>query len=468
MKNSLRVKIYAMILPLIVMIVAFSAVFASLESRTALTGIMNHHMTYKAEQLRDYAYSEWDVLENLQLADKEEYRNAAVKSFLSYASSLLRTDTEQILIFDAQGRRVSRISLRESDVESGDENTDAPVTVPALTPGWFNGSLFGETRVGVVFAFEPFGWTVAMTELESRFFSQVRTIGQIHLLILAFSLILLLFFVSLVIGHITKPLERLAQTIGNITETGDLTNHATIEYQDEIGLLARRFNDMIDSIQVKNRELERIGHSEHEARETAVQREMETLLLLGRISDFRDERTEAHLVRIGALSALLGRLAGLDETEQDILKNSAPLHDMGNISVPESILQKPGKLTEDEFEVIKMHPGMGYNVLIKARSTYLIEGAQIALTHHEKWDGTGYPRGLRADEIPINGRIVSLVDVFDSLTSELLYKKAWSFEDARQYIVSMSAVHFDPLLVKHFTENFSLFCDICERPKGSQ
>ena len=133
------------------------------------------------------------------------------------------------------------------------------------------------------------------------------------------------------------------------------------------------------------------------------------------------------------------------------------MHDIGKLAVPESILLKPGKLSAEESEKMKAHTTFGHELLKDARSIFLIEGAKIALTHHEKWDGSGYPAGLKGEDIPLSGRIVSIVDVFDALTSSRPYKQAWSFESVRDYIAEQRGKHFDPRLADLVLENFSAF-----------
>jgi response regulator RpfG family c-di-GMP phosphodiesterase len=326
-----------------------------------------------------------------------------------------------------------------------------------LNAGWFSGEIQGENRVGVAFRLEPLNWTVAVTELEDTFFSDIRTIQGAHLWILAVSVALLTTFLSIFIGYVIRPLERLAGTIGMITETNDLTQRAQIEVDDEIGTLAYKFNAMVSTLQENYRQLELAGQAEKRARQTAVEREQETLSLLGSVSDFRDEETGDHLRRIGSLAGLFADLLGLDADRRDLLVNGAPLHDIGKIAIPDAVLLKKGRLTPEEFEVIKRHAALGHALLKDAKSGYLSEGATIALTHHEKWDGSGYPNGLAGEDIPLSGRIVSLIDVFDALTSERPYKEAWPAERAFEAIAEQRGKHFDPRLVDLFVDNFDAF-----------
>ena len=452
----LRFRLYLMILPLLVAALFLSGVLASLESRVALTRLANRHMAFKAEQLQNYFESEWNVVIRLGLDKDPVYRSAVEASFRSYAASLLRSETEMIVAFDDHGNTALRIGFQTLSGSSGPQQ---PAEAVKLAPGWFTGKLFGENRVGVAFAVEPLGWTAAVTELETAFFSDVHTMQYVQLSILIVSVVVVAGFLSIFIGHILRPAERLTATIERIIATNDLTARAQIEFTDEIGTLAREFNTMISNLQVNYRRLEETSQAEKLSRQLALEREAETLLLLGRVSDLRDTETGAHLKRIGSLAALLSTLLGQNEEQEKAMRNSAPLHDIGKLAVPESILLKPGKLSAEESEKMKLHTVFGYELLKDARSIYLIEGAKIALSHHEKWDGTGYPAGLKGEDIPLSGRMVGIVDVLDALTSVRPYKDAWDFESVRAYIAEQRGNHFEPRLADVVLENFAAFQD---------
>jgi putative two-component system response regulator len=147
---------------------------------------------------------------------------------------------------------------------------------------------------------------------------------------------------------------------------------------------------------------------------------------------------------------ILGRGAGLSQEEQDILFTASPLHDIGKVVIPDAILEKPGKLTRQEFDIVKKHTIVGYEILKGSNSPLLRVAAKIALTHHEKYDGSGYPEGLSGNDIPMAGRICALSDVFDALTSQRPYKKAWTVKDAVAEVRRNRGKHFDPVLVDVF------------------
>lgn len=173
-------------------------------------------------------------------------------------------------------------------------------------------------------------------------------------------------------------------------------------------------------------------------------RERETVARLARAAEFRDPETGAHIQRMAHYSALIGRRLGLEPFYTEALLQAAPMHDVGKMGIPDHILLKPGRLTPDEFEIMKRHPQIGYDILKDSASPVLQLAASIALHHHEKFNGSGYPLGLRGKAIPLEGRIVAVADVFDALTSARAYKKAWPLEQATDLLREGRGAHFDP------------------------
>lgn len=189
--------------------------------------------------------------------------------------------------------------------------------------------------------------------------------------------------------------------------------------------------------------------------------EYEISLRLGVAAEFRDLETGMHTRRISALSHALGKLNGMTDEDAELLRYASPLHDVGKIGIPDSILLKPGKLDSDEFEIMKNHTVIGGNILQDAVRYPLLEaGRIIALQHHEKWDGSGYPYGIAGSNVHIFARIVSIVDVFDALTSERPYKKAFPLEKAQAIMIDGLGTFFDPDLLLLFFENLDLFVKI--------
>ena len=191
----------------------------------------------------------------------------------------------------------------------------------------------------------------------------------------------------------------------------------------------------------------------------------EIIYKMGEIGESRSNETGNHVKRVANYSKLLATLYGLDEKECDILFTASPMHDIGKVGIPDSILNKPGKLDENEWKIMRKHCVIGYNILKNSKREILKAAAIVAMTHHEKWDGTGYPKGLKGEEIHIYGRITAIADVFDALGSHRCYKKAWEDEKVFELLRNEKSKHFDPKLVDLFFENLDKFIEIRDRYK---
>lgn len=196
---------------------------------------------------------------------------------------------------------------------------------------------------------------------------------------------------------------------------------------------------------------------------TIRQREIETIVRLTRAAEFRDANTGLHVIRVGEMCAALARAMGLPAEECDMLLLAAPMHDVGKVATPDDILLKPGKLTVAEWEVMKQHTTAGYEILRESDSPMLQLAAEIAISHHERFDGKGYPNGIRGNDIPFSGRLCSIVDVFDALTSVRPYKAAWPTEEALEEIRKANGTQFDPDVHALFFENIDQMLDIKRR-----
>jgi len=179
---------------------------------------------------------------------------------------------------------------------------------------------------------------------------------------------------------------------------------------------------------------------------------LEIVQRLGLAAEYKDNETGLHVIRMSHFARILGIAAGMTETEADDLLHAAPMHDVGKIGIPDRILQKPGPLDPEEWKIMQSHVTIGAEIIGEHDGGMLALAAQIALTHHEKYDGSGYPRGLRGADIPLVGRIVAIADVFDALTSKRPYKKAWTEEEAIAFLREQKGRHFDPALVDLFIE----------------
>lgn len=184
---------------------------------------------------------------------------------------------------------------------------------------------------------------------------------------------------------------------------------------------------------------------------------------LGMAAEYKDNETGLHVIRMSHFSKVLALAAGFSEAAAEELLNAAPMHDIGKIGIPDAVLRKPGKLDEQEWTVMRQHVEIGARIIGEHASGLLRTAQRIALTHHEKWDGSGYPNGLSGEEIPLEGRIVAIADVFDALTSVRPYKAAWTVEAAVGLLREESGRHFDPQLVELFIQQLPAILEIKER-----
>ena len=198
----------------------------------------------------------------------------------------------------------------------------------------------------------------------------------------------------------------------------------------------------------------------------AKRTEFEISIRLGRASEFRDLETGGHIKRMSHYSKLLGELYGLDTQECELILYAAPLHDIGKVGIPDKILLKPGKFENDEFEIMKLHAELGSKMLEGAEDFPVLEaGHIIAAQHHEKWNGQGYPVGIRGEEIHLYARIVAIADVFDALSSKRVYKEPMELDKVLTIMQNDAGTHFDPNLIKLFLENIDKFLEIQEKYK---
>lgn len=178
----------------------------------------------------------------------------------------------------------------------------------------------------------------------------------------------------------------------------------------------------------------------------------EIIFTMGEIGESRSKETGNHVKRVAEYSYILARALGMSETEAELLKIASPMHDIGKVAIPDTVLKKPGKLTEEEFDIMKTHTAIGYHLLKNSKRQILKTAAVVAYQHHEKWNGKGYPCGLRGEEIHIYGRITAIADVFDALGSERVYKKAWEIDRILKLFQEERGEHFDPEVVDVFIE----------------
>jgi putative two-component system response regulator len=210
----------------------------------------------------------------------------------------------------------------------------------------------------------------------------------------------------------------------------------------------------------QNRELDRKVREQtkdlHDTRLKIIQR-------LGRAAEFKDDNTGLHVIRMSHYARVLGKAAGMNDAMADLMLDAAPMHDIGKIGIPDSILKKAGTLDDEERRIMQSHAQMGQDIIGDDSSELLQMANTVAISHHERWDGSGYPNKLAGEDIPIVGRIVAIADVFDALTSVRPYKDAWSIEKAVSYLQDHSGSHFDENLVKLFVDNLDKILAIKEQ-----
>ena len=272
--------------------------------------------------------------------------------------------------------------------------------------------------------------------------------------------------------YIKLQLERFADQIDNqiqnklMTEVMIKYSQLSKQFENKNKLLAKAENRLlkynIELEEIVNKKVAEISKSQ-----------IATIYALVKLAESRDDDTGTHIERTSTLCKLMAQYLSLLPEYKEIINDkyidniykASPLHDIGKVGIPDSILLKPGKLTKDEFDIMKSHTTIGYKTLSEVQRKYknngfIKMGMEIAKYHHEKWDGTGYPIGLSENEIPISARIMALVDVYDALRSKRVYKEAFTHEKTYEIIKEGRGKHFDPLIVDVFLENHEKFKDV--------
>ncbi len=237
---------------------------------------------------------------------------------------------------------------------------------------------------------------------------------------------------------LTQGLERASL----IKENKQYKEHLEVEVQ-------RRTEDLRSEIKVRKEAQDALMELQVEVIET----QKEIIMTLGEVVETRSNETAKHVRRVAEYTRILALRAGLGEEKANLLRLAAPMHDVGKIGIPDTVLNKPGKLTSEEFDIIKTHTTIGYEILKHSERPIIKAAAIVAHEHHERWDGKGYPQGLAGEDINIYGRITGIADVYDALGSDRVYKKAWSVEKIRGYFEEQKGKQFDPFLTELFFDN---------------
>ncbi|NIM95241.1 MAG: HD domain-containing protein [Anaerolineales bacterium] len=245
-----------------------------------------------------------------------------------------------------------------------------------------------------------------------------------------------------VAGRLTNPLLQVVQASLQVTQ-GNLNVKVEPSGSDEVTTLAHTFNRMVDSLNTSKQRLQK-------AHEVTVEAYDKTIEGWSKALELRDQDTEGHTQRVTEMTMRLAKWIGVPEAKLTHIRRGALLHDIGKMGIPDAILNKDGLLTDEEWQIMRRHPTFAYEML--SPILYLRPALQIPLCHHEKWDGTGYPRGLEGEKIPLEARIFAVVDVWDALSSDRPYREAWSIERVVDLMISEKGAHFDPRVVNAFVE----------------
>jgi HD-GYP domain-containing protein (c-di-GMP phosphodiesterase class II) len=244
---------------------------------------------------------------------------------------------------------------------------------------------------------------------------------------------------------------------GNVLGVLQLINHLTGEnFSGDVSAFPKRIESYMRALSSQCGVVLRNIRMAEDLRQSRI----ETVKKFVKASEYHDTDTGGHIERMSRYSMLLYKYMGFDDSACEVMRLASMLHDVGKISTPDAVLKKPGRLTPDEFAIMKMHTVKGYEVLRGADSPFLQMGAVIAYTHHERWDGTGYPRGLKGRDIPPEGRVVALADVFDALCSRRVYKESWPIEKVFDEVRDSSGNHFDPDIVQIFFDHLDEILEI--------
>lgn len=298
-------------------------------------------------------------------------------------------------------------------------------------------------------------WTIILEEEKDSAYRLLYKYELLFIFLLFAGAIFIALLAYYVATKLIRPIITLSDTANNITHTQDYTQQVQLDRQDEIGQLADSFNTMIRGIDNALHEITDLNKEIE-----ATQREV--VFTMGSIAESRSKETGNHVKRVAEYSKLLALYYGLDEEEAELLKQASPMHDIGKIAIPDAILNKPGRFDEAERKIMDTHAELGYEMLKHSNRPLLQAASIVAFEHHEKWDGTGYPRKLSGENIHIYGRITALADVFDALGSDRVYKKAWDDEKIFTLFKEERGKHFDPALIDIFFSHLSEFLTIRE------
>lgn len=274
------------------------------------------------------------------------------------------------------------------------------------------------------------------------------------------------FFVHILL---TRRFDDIIGSLKNLAlKKPDFSSRLTFDGNDEVDKIKSLVNTLKDKLEDTYHDLEKLKLENESFLEKEIEdTQKEVVFKMGAIGESRSKETGNHVKRVAEYSKILALEYGLSEADAEVLKQASPMHDIGKVGIPDNILKKPGKLDKDEIEIMKTHSKLGHDMLKGSNRPLLKVAAILAHEHHEKWDGSGYPRGLKGEDINIYGRITAIADVFDALGSDRCYKKAWDDEKVFELFRKQRGKHFDPKLVDIFFDKLPLFLEIRDRFKDT-
>lgn len=419
----------------------------TLEIANLVKAGLTSHMKANIMDKRDYFLNEIKNLENID--DIKILRSKFINE--QYKNSTL---TKEINSADMD----SLISLNEPLYEWNDIQGSVKATIPYIANSnenlnclechnVKNGDLLG--AVAIEMNIEKYQYIIL-------------NYSYIFLFILVFfALIIILDVFTFIEKYITKPLSHIVDDGSKAYQF-----HTTIDkdpYETkELDEVAQNINDFNSDVLSKEEELRRKNNELKVLNNEIESTLKDTMMAMGEIEEIRSLDTKYHTKRVSKLSALIAKAYGVDEEGVKLIELTSPLHDIGKIGISDAILLKPGKLSTDEYDIMKGHATLGYKVLKHSNRLALRTAATIAYSHHEKYDGTGYPQGLKGDEIPLYARIVAIVDVLDALLSKRVYKEQWGLEEVKNHLLQENGKHFEPKLVTIVLENLDEYAQLID------
>ncbi|MFW5690138.1 MAG: HD domain-containing phosphohydrolase [Spirochaetota bacterium] len=443
---TLRAKLTIVAIAILLASASTVWVLSVVSYRSGMSRVGARLQSYKATQLEEFVLTQLELIEYLAIEGDEQYRRLTVDSVRAFAFGLMSSPAELVAAVDRDGE----IAF----ITSGDESRVGAHSLASTLwkdgPSWVEVSIDGERYMGERFTVPGAELAFYVATSRTEFFREQERLTIHNTVALGLLAVIGGIAMTALIRSMLQPLSDVAGAMREVAVTKDFSRRAVVRHPDEIGLLAIEFNRMTGELGTAYTRVKEIAEREQRLRTEVTARERETLEVMGRATEYKDPETSRHIVRVGTYASIIARAMGLSEEDQDLIRNAAPLHDVGKLGIPDSILLKPGPLTPEEYRRMEEHTLIAYEILRESQSKYLQAGAVIALSHHEHYNGGGYPHGTRGEEIPIFGRIVGLADVFDALISRRPYKEPWQLERAIEEIEAERGARFDPAVVDAF------------------